>query len=534
RLSLEQSIGTRAFKYLHPDDAKLATRAFIDLARTPGASVRDLVRVVTDDGEVRDLEIVLTNCLDNHDVAGIILNGRDITEERALAEQLSRQALHDPLTGLANRVLFEDRLEKAHARAVLRGGVGAVFMLDLDDFKGINDVHGHLVGDQLLLAITDRLQQALSPSDTLGRFGGDEFLCLVEDLTSPGEVAAIAKRLLDVFAEPFVVSGVQVEQHVSIGIVVWDGSREDPDEITRDADVALYEAKRQGKGRFAIFTRTMHQEAVSRFALVQDLHVALQCGELSMHYQPIMHLLTNQVVGFEALMRWQHPGRGWVPPSVFIPLAEQSGLILELDAFALREAVGAAASWRPTEPHGVPPFVTVNLSAHQFREPKMVSMIEDVLMTSGLEPRRLVIEITEGVLLRDASEATNVITRLQERGVSFALDDFGTGYSSLSYLAELHPRVIKIDQSFVRPSTPSPRSDALLETIITLGDKLEITMLAEGIETAAQLQRLRLLGCELGQGYFYSPAVSSDQLTALLARTSQEWEHQLISSVTFP
>jgi len=524
-LSSDELRSEESNPFTYPDDRDVSEEVQRRLVRGAPGPDRYVKRFLRKDGRIVIAEVSKSAARDESgEILYYVISGRDITEERALIEQLSHQALHDPLTDLANRVLFEDRLAQAHAKASRQGGLGAVFLLDLDDFKGINDVHGHVVGDQLLVAITRRFQESLGPSETLGRFGGDEFHYLVEDLTSPGEAPTIAKRLLNVFAEPFVVSGVHVEQHVSIGVVVWDGSRSDPEEITRDADVALYEAKRQGKGRYSIFTRNMHQKAISRFALVQDLHLALQFGELSMHYQPIIDLAANEIVGFEALMRWQHPDRGWVPPSVFIPLAEQSGLILELGVFALREAVAAASSWGPTGSLGHRPYVTVNLSAHQFHEPKMVSMIEDVLTTSGIEPERLVIEITESALLRDASEATNVIRRLQEHGVSFALDDFGTGYSSLSYLAELHPRVIKIDQSFVRPSNESLRYDALLETIITLGDKLDITMLAEGIETPAQLARLRLLGCELGQGFLFSRPVPSDQLAALLTRGRSEWE----------
>jgi EAL domain-containing protein (putative c-di-GMP-specific phosphodiesterase class I) len=298
---------------------------------------------------------------------------------------------------------------------------------------------------------------------------------------------------------------------------VWEGANKDPAEIIRDADVALYEAKTKGKGHHVIFTPSMHQQAISRFSLVQELHHALQNGELAMHYQPIVDLATSEIVGFEALMRWWHHERGWVPPDVFIPLAEQSGLIWELGSFALHDAMAAASTWGSLNPSGRRPYVSVNLSAQQFHEPRLVGVIEEVLTTYGVSPENLVIEITEGVMLRDAAEATNVISRLQERGVGFALDDFGTGYSSLSYLASMHPRVIKIDQSFVRPTQEGARNDALLETILSLGSKLSITMLAEGIETTAQLERLRNLGCELGQGYLFSPAVPKDQLESLFA-----------------
>ena len=413
-----------------------------------------------------------------------VISERDVAEEHALTAQLSHQALHDPLTGLANRALFEDRLAHAYARVTRQHSLGAVLLLDLDDFKGVNDVHGHLVGDQLLVAVARRFEQTLRSADTIGRFGGDEFLYLAEGLSSPDDAVDVATRLMEVLAEPFFIGGVQIEQRASIGVVVWEGESKDPAEIIRDADVALYEAKSKGQGHHVIFTPSMHQQAISRFSLVQELHHALQNGELAMHYQPIVDLATSEVVGYEALMRWWHRERGWVPPDVFIPLAEQSGLIWELGTFALHEAMAAASSWETFGANGNRPYVSVNLSAQQFHEPRLVGVIEEVLASYGVSPERLVIEITEGVMLRDATEATNVISRLQELGVGFALDDFGTGYSSLSYLASMRPRVIKIDQSFVRPTQEGARNDALLETIVSLGSELSITMLAEGIENA--------------------------------------------------
>jgi EAL domain-containing protein (putative c-di-GMP-specific phosphodiesterase class I) len=329
--------------------------------------------------------------------------------------------------------------------------------------------------------------------------------------------------LLHELIEPITIASIRVEQRASIGIVYWDQSNSNSVELVQNADIALYEAKRKGKGHFAVFTPSMQQKAISRFALVQELRQALQGGELAMHYQPIIDLNNIEIVGFEALMRWQHPHRGWVPPSVFIPLAEESDLIFELGAFALRESVAAAASWEPAGDSDRRPYVTVNLSAHQFHDPKLISMIEDVLTMSSITPDRLVIEITESVMLTDAAETTSVIGRLQERGVDFALDDFGTGYSSLSYLVMLQPRIIKIDQSFVRPSHESRDNDTLLETIISLGQKLGMTMLGEGIETAAQLKRLRGPGCELGQGFLFSPAVPAADVAAMLLKKPRGW-----------
>ena len=649
-ISLEEGLGTSAFGYLHPDDLERVITQFITLLEMPQGSIRDVVRAVAADGVTREIEIVSTNALDSEAVAGIIVNGRDVTEhnqyvkqlqaleerfrlafednmapmiftdlddrviaandafctmigfereeiigrdstpftypedvgiteeshrrvtrgeigqsryvkrylrkdgrliyvevlrspardaegnilyhviserditdERALAAQLSHQALHDTLTGLANRALFNDRLEQAHSKMVREGTMCAVLLLDLDDFKGVNDSLGHLAGDQLLISVARRLEQVTRSSDTLCRFGGDEFLYLAEGLNSAKDAEYAAKRLLDALLEPFFLSGTQIQQHASIGVVVWNASTSETTEFVQDADVALYEAKREGKNRFVFFTPTMHQQAVNRFTLVQELRQALHAGDLSMHYQPIFELATTRIVGFESLMRWHHATRGWVPPSVFIPAAEQSELILELGYFALREAVAAAASWDALGLDATNLYVTVNLSARQFHDPALVSMIEQVLSDNGFARERLVIEITESVTLLNVTETMIVMEQLSRLGISFALDDFGTGFSSLSYLALLQPKIIKVDQSFVSPSIERARNKVLLEAIISLGHKLTMTMLAEGIETTAQLERLRQVGCELGQGFLWSPGVPKDEIPALLARPSDQW-----------
>ena len=644
-ISLEESIGTDAFAYLHPDDVERVFTQFLELLQTPRGSIRDTVRIVAANGEVREIELVSTYALDSVAVAGIILNGRDVTEqnnyvkqlhvleerfrvafednmapmiftdlddrvfaandafcnmigftreevmgrdstpftypedigiteashrrilrgeegqsryvkryvrkdgrliyvevlrspardedgkilynviserditdERTLAAELSHQALHDTLTGLSNRVLFTDRLEQARAKIARDGGLYAVLLLDLDDFKGVNDSLGHLAGDQLLQAVARRLEHVTRATDTLCRFGGDEFLYLAEGLNSPKDAELTATRLLDALVEPFSVAGTQVEQQASIGVTVSDGTKSEKNDLVRNADVALYEAKREGKGRFVLFTPSMHQQAVDRFELVRELRQALQSGDLKMHYQPIVDLATLEIVGFEALMRWQHPVRGWVPPNVFIPAAEQSDLILDLGYFALREAISAASSWKQSEDKTKDLYVSVNLSARQFHDPGLVSIIETVLAQSELSREQLVIEITESVTLLNVSETINVMEQLGRFGITFALDDFGTGYSSLSYLALMQPKIIKVDRSFVSPAMENSRNDALLEAIVSLGHKLNMTVLAEGIETPAQFERLRSFGCELGQGFLWSPAIPKEEVPAMLRR----------------
>ena len=520
----EELLGHDSTPFTYPEDLGISEEAHRRVTSGESDQVSYSKRYVHRDGRVMVAEVHRSTARDAEGrTLYFVMSERDITEERALTAQLSHQALHDPLTGLANRVLFEDRLSQAREKLVRQGGLNAVLLVDLDDFKGVNDTLGHFVGDKLLVAIARRFDQVTRSSDTLCRFGGDEFLYLAEGLTSPAQAEEVAERLLGVLAEPFLLAGAHLEQHASIGVEVVDGTSKDWTELIQDADAALYEAKREGKGHHVLFAPSMREQATSRFALLQELRQALQAGEISMHYQPIVDLATTEVVGFEALMRWQHPERGWVPPDVFIPLAEQSELILALGAFALREAVSAATSWDRTGARTGRPYVTVNLSAHQFHDPGLVSMIEGVLRTSGLIPERLIIEITESVTLLDVAETLDVIEHLNRLGIAIALDDFGTGYTSLSYLALLHPKIIKIDRSFVSPPQESARNDTLLETIVSLGQKLNVTLLAEGIETRAQFERLRLLRCEFGQGYLFSPAVPADEVEALLARVPPNW-----------
>jgi EAL domain-containing protein (putative c-di-GMP-specific phosphodiesterase class I) len=344
-------------------------------------------------------------------------------------------------------------------------------------------------------------------TDTLCRFGGDEFLYLAEGISGTDEAEHIADRFLHSLDEPFSVGGLNLEQRASLGVVVWDATTVEVTDVVRDADVALYEAKRLGKGRQFVYVPGMHDVAVNRFSLVQELRQAVAAGELAMHYQPIVRLSTNEVVGFEALMRWQHSRRGWVPPTVFIPLAEQSDLILDLGAFALHESIVAAGEWGRAKGTLGEPYVSVNLSARQFHDPGLVALVKGELEACSLPADRLIIEITEGVALMEVADTLKTIGELTELGIGVALDDFGTGFSSLSYLALLNPMIIKVDQTFVRPAIKSIHSDRLLETIVSLGHNLGMTMLAEGIETREQLEQLRELHCSLGQGFVYSPAV---------------------------
>ncbi len=449
-----------------------------------------------------------------------VVSVRDVTDERALLAELEHRALYDSLTGLANRTLFEDRLSRARAASARDGAINAVFLLDLDDFKGVNDTFGHHVGDELLVEFARRMERVTRASDTLCRFGGDEFLYLAHGIT--GSYEEVANRLLSVVHEPFTVAGTSVEQRVSVGLVVLDDESIDNEALLRNVDTALYEAKRQGKGSVVRFTSDMHDRASSRYELLRDLRAAVGTEQLRMHYQPLIDLATDEIVGFEALMRWRHPEKGPIAPDVFIPLAEQTDLIVALGAFALRAATTEAASWDAG--HGQAPYVTVNLSTNQFRDPSLLALVDEALRASGLAPHRLVLEITEHAALADTTQVGAVLAHFEHRGVRLALDDFGTGYSSLSHLARLHPHVIKIDRSFVVAAADDVASRTLLEAMIALGRRLRLTVLAEGIETVEQLAYLRAIGCELGQGYLFAPALSASEVRDVLA-TSNRTRH---------
>ncbi|MHB1905307.1 MAG: putative bifunctional diguanylate cyclase/phosphodiesterase [Acidimicrobiales bacterium] len=518
--SREELVGHDSTIFTYAEDVGITEETHQRALAGETPQIRYVKRYCRKDGRVITVEVSRATALDPEGRPQyFVFSERDVTEERKMTAELSKRALHDPLTGLANRSLFEDRLAQAHARARRHGGYGAVLLIDLDHFKGVNDTYGHVTGDELLAAIADRLRRVARSTDTLCRFGGDEFLILVEEIAGADEAAIIAERILEDMVVPFSLRGTTFVQRASVGVATFDPTAEDVSTLVQSADIALYEAKRQGRGRVVVFTPSMHQEVVSRFTLAQDLSRALERGEMWMAYQPIIDLANGAVVGYESLMRWRHPERGEVPPDVFIPLAEQSSLIYDLGAFALGAA--AEAGTRLPRSDGYPPYVTVNLSAHQFHDRNLTEVVRRALAAHDVAPHRLLLEITESVALEDITESLTLIEELAALGVGIALDDFGTGFSSLSYLVQLRPRAIKIDQSFVRPAEQSPQSDAILELILLLGRKLGVMMIAEGIETPAQYDRVRGANCRYGQGYLWSPAVGLDEVEDLVARLDE-------------
>jgi diguanylate cyclase (GGDEF)-like protein len=415
-------------------------------------------------------------------------------------ERLAYQAFHDPVTDLPNRALFLDRLRHAQARIARRTAHYALVFLDLDRFKVVNDSLGHAAGDELLVQVAGRLQGALRTGDTLARFGGDEFVVLLEDLESEAEVAGIVERLLASLDQPFLLQGRELIVTASAGVVIGDGTHLGPDECVREGDVAMYRAKARGGGCFEVFRHDLEAESLPRLDLEIDLRRALAEGELELHYQPVLRTTGGAVVGVEALVRWRHPVRGLVSPAEFIPLAEETGLILPLGRFVLEEACRQVGVWRRAHPELDGLLVSVNLSPRQFRQGDLDQLVADALERSGLDPASLSLEVTEGMMVEDVEAATSTLNRLKALGVAISVDDFGTGYSSLSYLKRFPIDYVKIDRSFVAGLDEKVDSE-IVRSVIRLAAAIGINVVAEGVENAEQLARLEALGCPLVQGY---------------------------------
>jgi diguanylate cyclase (GGDEF)-like protein/PAS domain S-box-containing protein len=455
-------------------------------------------------GEKRRFEMLYTNLLADENVQGIVLNGRDVSERKAFEDQLAHQAFHDPVTNLANRALFEERVRHAVTRARReRIGLAVVFM-DLDDFKTVNDSLGHAAGDAVLLEVAKRLDASIRSNDTAARFGGDEFAVLLEDVDTAQDAADAAERILASLASPVGLEGKQIFVGSSLGLAVVDGdSAADADELIRNADAAMYIAKREGKGGYRLFEPAMHAEVLERLELRADLQRAMAAGELEVHYQPIVRLTSGEVSGMEALLRWRHAERGIVGPDVFIPLAEEMGLIVPIGRWVLREACRQVMQMQAELPAMEALTVAVNLSVKQLQHSDIVADVADALTESGLPASCLTLEITETVMMTDTDTALRRLSELKELGVRLAMDDFGTGYSSLSYLSQLPVDILKMDRSFLRAGA-SPQASALASVVVGLGATLQLDVVAEGIEYGDQWTALRDLGCDLGQGFLFA------------------------------
>jgi diguanylate cyclase (GGDEF)-like protein len=449
----------------------------------------------------------------------VVVALEDITQRKAAEEQLLHEAYHDSLTGLPNRTLFSDRLQQAGARSKrFESSRFAVLFLDLDGFKIINDSLGHMVGDQLLMLIGQRLSTGVRDVDTVARLGGDEFAVLVSDIGDNRDALLLAERIQKSLAVPFHLAGHEVFTSASIGIALSTSGYDQPIELLRDADTAMYRAKALGKAHHVVFDRAMHISVVTRLRLETDLRRAVERQEFRLEYQPIVSLESGRLTGFEALVRWDHPERGLVSPADFIPAAEETGLIVPLDLWVLREACRQMSLWRAKFPADVPWAISVNLSSKHFTQPGLIDAIDRILEETELEGRWLRLEITESAIMEHTDSAALLLQQIRERGIGLSMDDFGTGYSSLSYLHKFSFDILKIDRSFVSRIGHHGKHSEIVATIVALAHNLGMKVVAEGVETVEQSEHLRTLTCQYGQGYLFSRPVRSEAVEALLEK----------------
>lgn len=443
---------------------------------------------------------------------------RNITALKLAEAQLIHDAFHDILTGLPNRALFMERLERALMLTKRRAEYTfAVLFLDLDRFKVVNDSLGHTIGDQLLTALARRLESCLRLGDTVARLGADEFTILLEDLNNINDVTGVVERIHEALTSAFQLSGYEVFTTISIGIALNKGNYNLPEELLRDADIAMYRAKTLGKARHEIFDSSMYRQVTELLELEMDLRRAIERQEFQVYYQPIVLLETYKIIGFEALVRWQHPQQGLVAPDNFIPLAEETGLIIPIGYWVLREACRQMRAWQIQFPTDPPLTISVNLSTKQFSQPGLIEQISQIMQATGLEGSNLKLEITESVLMENFQSATFMLLQLQEMNIQIHLDDFGIGYSSLSYLHRFASNALKIDRSFVTKIGANGENLEIVQAIITLAQSLNIDVIAEGVETVEQLALLRAMKCKYAQGYFFSQPLDSKSIETLLA-----------------
>jgi diguanylate cyclase (GGDEF)-like protein/PAS domain S-box-containing protein len=504
------------FKRVHPEDiARLKTELSTHLAGS-STHFENEYRLLHQDGNYR---WIIIRGLAIRDADGkpyrIAGSQTDITQSKATEAKLLHDAFHDALTGLPNRLWFIEQLDYAIKQTKRHQDyVFALLFLDLDRFKVVNDSLGHTIGDQLLVAIAHRIKACLHPGDVIARLGGDEFTILLENVDI-NQAKQVADQIQQELAVPFNLSGHNVFTTVSIGIALSHTDYDRPEDLLRDADMTMYRAKALGKARSEVFDQTMHHQAMARLQLEIDLRRALENQELLVYYQPILSLKNSKITGFEALVRWQHPTRGFISPSEFIPVAEETGLIIPIGCWVLRQACQQMQAWQQLMPLNSPLTISVNISAKQFAQPHLIQTIRQILWQTGLDAGSLKLEITESVLLNNADAAVALLHQLKALGIQLSIDDFGTGYSSLSYLHYLPIDTLKIDRSFVHNVDCDPEKIEIIRTIIALAWNLGMNVVAEGVETKKQMYQLQALECEFGQGYLFSRPVDANAAKAL-------------------
>ncbi len=496
---------------IHPDDRDAVADELKAHLKDEAKNFRSEHRILHTDGEYRWVLIRGMAVRDSDGKAFRIAGSMsDITERKSAEEKLAHDAVHDALTGLPNRKKLMARLGRSIQRIKHNSNYGfAVLFIDLDRFKTINDSLGHQAGDELLLIITEKLTQLVRPSDMVARLGGDEFVVVLENVRSRERVSQIAERILNCLQEPNEIAGHQIYSSASIGIVLASPAYDQPDDLVRDADIAMYRAKVKGKARFEIYNSKMHSGAISLLQMEMDLRRAIDRDEFTLHYQPIVSLNSEKIVGFEALIRWNHPTRGIIMPNDFISVAEETGLILPIGNWVLREACVQMQQWREEYSLANSLVVNVNLSARQLEQKDLVEQITRILKETKLDPACLKLEITESVIMKNAEETITKVLKLREMGVLLSIDDFGTGYSSLSYLHRFPIDTLKVDRSFVNLIGAEGEHSEIIQTIITLAFNLGMDVVAEGVETAEQLEFLRQVNCNYGQGHLYSRPVTN-------------------------
>ncbi|HEX6936516.1 MAG TPA: EAL domain-containing protein [Actinomycetes bacterium] len=523
-------VGTLVADLLRPPDARRLRSALTTAARSPGRPVTLEFPIWAKDGSWCDTETTVTSLVHDPDIRGLVLNTRDVSERRRLEEQLTHQAYSDGLTGLANRALFRSKVELA-LKVALAAREVAVLFLDLDGFKAVNDTQGHHVGDELLCLVAKRLTSSVRPGDVVARLGGDEFAVLVTGPAAEQGAVWVAERVRRSLSAPFALDGREVSLGASTGMAVSDTGDETADQLLRNADLAMYRAKGRRDLTFVRFEAQMHDALLARVQAESDLRQAVTRGDLVLHYQPVVELLSGRVIGVESLVRWNHRELGLISPGRFIHLAEETGLVNEIGRWALKESCRQAARWQRYAGPGGRFKVAVNVSARQL-EAGLPRLVRDALSHSGLPGQALTLEMTESVLMDRTDEVVELLRRIKTMGVRVAVDDFGTGYSSLSYLSRFPVDILKIDRSFVQRLGEEGGQDELVRTIVRLGESLRLETVAEGVETANQRAALEEMGCVFGQGYLFARPMPADEIDELLGSQSPREPGAIAETVT--